>query len=343
SGKGLSATTTSCRLRDDLQEIALKIGVSAYYKLHNKKGTFFSSPSQKKKYKQSADSWDVYFIRRNRHAIIPSEMKKYKHKERWVNYDGIVYCVSVPNRVVYIRRNGIPLWCGNSDPAMNWRLSSLDKVSLISNSDSHSLQRIGREANMFDTELSYLGIKEAIVSKDPKKFLFTIEFFPEEGKYHYDGHRLCGVRLSPEDSKKYGRICPRCQRPITVGVLSRVEKLADRPPGFMPDGAIPFRNLVPLDEIIAEAKGIESKTKAVLAEYFKLVETFGGELPLLLDADISEISRVSDPKIGEGVRRVREGKLKIEPGFDGQYGKIKIFEQQESIKKEESQLNLFYR
>ena len=328
SGKGLSATTISTRLRDDLQEIALKMGMSAYYKLHNKKGTLFTSPSQKKIYKQNADSWNIYFIRQNRHAIIPSQIRKYKYEERWIDYDGMVYCASVPNRTVYIRRNGIPLWCGNSDPAMNWRLSKLDKIALISNSDSHSLQRIGREANVLNTELSYSGIIGAIKSNDPQKFLMTIEFFPEEGKYHFDGHRLCGIFLSPEESKKYNNICPRCGKPLTIGVLNRVAQLADRPVGFKDSKRIPFRNLIPLDEIIGEALWVGAASKKVKELYEDLVKNFGDELTVLLKTDIKEVSKIHN-LVAEAVHRVREGKLNIRPGYDGEYGKISIFDESE--------------
>lgn len=215
----------------------------------------------------------------------------------------------------------------SSDPAMNWRLSQLDKVAIISNSDSHSLERIGREANVFDTEFSYEGITDAIIAKDPARFLFTIEFFPEEGKYHYDGHRACGVRWSPEETKAHKGVCPKCGRQVTVGVLSRVEQLSDRPAGFKPAGAIPFRNLVPLDEIIAEAFGVESKTKKVRETYLKLAQQFGGELNLLLEGDLS---LVDDARIAEGIKRVREGRLTIEPGYDNEYGKIIIFGEGES-------------
>jgi hypothetical protein len=183
SGKGLSATTSSVRLRDDLQEIALKIGMSAYYKLHYRKGTPFRSPgyNYEKVYKQREDSWTIYFIRKNIHAVLPSTIKKYKYIESWIDFDGKVFSLAVPNHVIYIRRNGIPVWCGNSDPPMNWRLSALDKITLISCSDAHSPEKIGREACVFDLEsLSYEAIVEAIKSKDPKKFLYTIEFFPEE-------------------------------------------------------------------------------------------------------------------------------------------------------------------
>jgi len=218
----------------------------------------------------------------------------------------------------------------SSDPSMNWRLSQLDTVSIVSNSDSHSLERIGREANVFDTELSYQGIIDAVKSKDPSKFLFTIEFYPEEGKYHYDGHRACGVRLSPEETKKLGGKCPKCGKPVTVGVLSRVDELADRPVGYTPPNAVPFRNLVPLDEIIGEALGVASKTKKVYEIYNKLCSALGGELPILLEGDLAKIAAFSDGRIAEGVKRVREGKLDIAPGYDGEYGKIKIFNETET-------------
>ena len=338
SGKGRSATTISVPLRDDLQEIALKTGDSAYYKLLRKKGSPFISPSQKKQYYQSADSWNIYFIRHNRHAIIPSTMKKYKGEERWIDYSGMVYCVSVPNRTVYIRRNGIPVWCGNSDPPMSWRNSSLDKITLISNSDAHSPEKIGREANVFDTNLTYSGIADAIKSKDPQKFLYTIEFFPQEGKYHYDGHRACEISLSPQETKKYNNICPRCGRPLTIGVLNRVEELADRPEGFKPGNTIAFKSLIPLEEIIAEALGLSVGTKQVQEEYQNLINNFGNEFKVLLDISPGEIEGVSLPEIAEGIVRVREGRVYIEPGYDGLYGKIRIFQkgEQKEISKQET-------
>ncbi|MEW5907789.1 MAG: LAGLIDADG family homing endonuclease [Patescibacteria group bacterium] len=344
NGKGRSATTISIRLRDDLQEIALKTGDSAYYKLLRKKGSPSNSPSQKKQYYQSADSWNIYFIRHNRHAIIPSTMKKYGYKEQWVDYDGMVYCVSVPNHTVYIRRNGIPLWCGNSDPAMNWRLSSLDKISLISNSDSHSLQKLGREANVFDCELSYRGIIDAIRSKDPKKFLYTIEFFPEEGKYHYDGHRDCRVSFPPDETEKHRMICPVCGKQLTVGVLNRVAQLADLPAEAVAKaGRIPFKNLIPLDEIIGEAMSVGPKSKKVMEEYEKLVSNFGSELNVLEEVSYDEISRVGNTELGETIKRVREGRVIIKPGYDGEYGKISIFteDEKENILSGRSQSSLF--
>ena len=341
SGKGLSATTTSVRLRDDLQEIALKAGMSVYYKLHRKKGTLFRSPGYKYKkiYKQRNDSWVTYFIRKNLHTVLPSTIKKYNYTEVWVDFEGPVYCVTVPNHVIYVRRNGIPVWCGNSDPAMNWRLSALDKITLISNSDAHSPHKIGREANVFDTELSYSAIIDAIkeknlhpvrnqISNGVRKFLYTIEFFPEEGKYHFDGHRLCGITLSPQESKKYNNICPRCGKPLTIGVLNRVEELADRAEGQKPQNAIPYKSLIPLGEIIADVLGTLPGSKRVEEEYQKLIKNFKTEFEVLLNATRKDLETVTLPEIAEAIARVREGKVFIEPGYDGVYGKIKIFSQE---------------
>lgn len=217
----------------------------------------------------------------------------------------------------------------SSDPAMNWRLSKLDRIALISNSDSHSLQRIGREANVFDTELSYRGIIEAIRLNDPLKFLMTIEFFPEEGKYHYDGHRLCGVSWGPRETEKREGICEKCGKPVTVGVMHRISALADRPEGYVPEGRVPFKNLIPLDEIIGEALGVGTATKSVKQEYEKLIKEFGSELAVLLDVAPADIRQNTDTRIAEGVSRVREGRVSIVPGYDGEYGKIKIFQEAE--------------
>jgi uncharacterized protein (TIGR00375 family) len=228
----------------------------------------------------------------------------------------------------------------SSDPAMNWRWSKLDSIALISNSDSHSLQRIGREANVFETELSYDGIIAAIRSKDPQKFLFTIEFFPEEGKYHYDGHRLCKFSCGPEETRRLGKICPKCGKPMTVGVMNRVEELADRPPGGRPERVVPYKSLVPLDEIIAEAFGMGTASKKVNDAYKNLVEKIGSEFAVLVDASRSDLERATVPEVVEGIMRVREGRLRIEPGYDGEYGKVKIFEEGER-KEISSQASLF--
>ncbi|MBI5152388.1 DNA helicase UvrD, partial [Candidatus Peregrinibacteria bacterium] len=228
----------------------------------------------------------------------------------------------------------------SSSPDMNWRISQLDNISLISNSDSHSLPRIGREANVFDTELSFNAIWEAVREKDPKKFLFTIEFFPEEGKYHYDGHRNCSVSFTPKETIENKGICPVCSGRVTVGVLSRVEKLADRPEGFTPSRHIPYKNMVPFDQIIADAMNIAETSVKVKAEYQKLISALGNEIRILLKTPIEDIARVSGAKIADGVKRVREGKLKIIPGYDGEYGHVKIFSG-EIVEDDKAQATLF--
>ncbi|MBI2452785.1 MAG: DNA helicase UvrD [Parcubacteria group bacterium] len=231
----------------------------------------------------------------------------------------------------------------SSDPPMNWRLSALDKIALISNSDCHSLAKMGREANVFDTEFSYQGIRDAIVTKDPGKFLSTVEFFPEEGKYHYDGHRLCQVCLSPAESRSRNNICPKCGRELTIGVLNRVEELADRPPfdkstGGKPEGAIPFKSLIPLQEIIAEALHMGVVAKQCRAEYEKLISAFGNEFAVLLEVEPRELRAATLPAIAQAIAQVRAGQVIIEPGYDGEYGKIQIFGKQEEMPTVQKQL-----
>ncbi len=213
----------------------------------------------------------------------------------------------------------------SSDPLMNWRLSELDQVMLVSNSDAHSPPKLGREANVFDCEPDYFEIMRILREKDTSRFLYTIEFFPEEGKYHYDGHRACNRRTTPKETKAAGNRCPVCGRPTTVGVLHRVERLADREEGYVPEGAVPYRNLIPLEEIIAEANGAQPGTTGVREEYFKLCKVFGGEFPVLLDVPAEELARHTTPRIAEGLRRVREGRVSIAPGYDGVFGEISIF------------------
>lgn len=245
-------------------------------------------------------------------------------------FDSIEECFEEYSKYIYAVETGL-----SSDPAMNWRLSALDNITLISNSDAHSAPKLGREANVFDTEISYPAIFEAIKFKDPKKFLYTIEFFPEEGKYHYDGHRLCNIRTSPKESKKYNNICPVCGKPLTRGVLNRVEELADRPGGEKPENAIPFKNLIPLDEIIADSLGLAQGAKKVQEEYKNLITKLGSEFEILLNASRDNLEKTTLPEIAEGIIRVREGKVFVEPGYDGVYGKISIFkkgEQKEAIK-----------
>jgi uncharacterized protein (TIGR00375 family) len=233
----------------------------------------------------------------------------------------------------------------SSDPEMNWRLSALDEISLISNSDAHSPSKIGREANILNCELSYAAITGAIRKKDPRRILYTIEFFPEEGKYHYDGHRNCGVLFPPQETRKHKSICPVCGKRLTVGVMNRVEELADRPEGYVPAKAIPALRTVPLDEIIADAFGVGVNSSSVEKEYLRLVEKGISEFNILLELSPEELSSFTPPLILEGILRVREGRLKITPGHDGVFGKIEIFSPaergKETPQEEPKQMGLF--
>jgi uncharacterized protein (TIGR00375 family) len=214
----------------------------------------------------------------------------------------------------------------SSDPAMNWRLSFLDHVALISNSDAHSPRKLAREANILNCALSYAAVCKALTSRDPKQFLQTIEFFPQEGKYHLDGHRPCQVCLSPDETKAYQGRCPNCNKKITVGVLHRVEALADRKAGYVPPTLIPSRYLLPLEEIIAAALGQRTNTKKVNGEYDRLLDRYGTELGILLELDEEELRDGTPPRIVEGIMKVRRGDVQITPGYDGEYGKIGLFE-----------------
>ncbi len=241
-------------------------------------------------------------------------------------FDSLEECFGKYAKNIFAIETGL-----SSDPAMNRRLSKLDNIALISNSDSHSLPKIGREANIFDTELSYKGIMDAIKSgtlnrRPPQGLHGTIEFFPEEGKYHFDGHRDCGVYLSPEETKKHNGICPKCGRHLTIGVMNRVDELADRQSIKVEPR---YYNLIPLGEIIAEAFGVGENTKQVKKEYEKLIKTFGNELKILMEISENDLKQAADPRVAEGIKRVREGKVKIRPGYDGEYGEIKIFNDDE--------------
>jgi len=253
-------------------------------------------------------------------------------------FDSIEECFDEMSPHIFAVETGL-----SSDPPMNWPLSSLDNVSLISNSDAHSLSKLGREANVFDCGLSYAEIVSAIKERNPERFLYTIEFFPEEGKYYYDGHRNCGIVFSPEQTKKHNGLCPKCGKKLTVGVLSRVDELADRKDELVPDRAkrVPYKSLIPLVEVIAGAKGVGPQTKTVAVEYDKLISKFGSEFFVLLDAPIDEIEQIVDSKIAEGIKRMREGNVKIEPGYDGEFGKIKLFDEGEKMEEEKKQKSLF--
>ncbi len=243
-------------------------------------------------------------------------------------FDTIEECFDAYSKYIFSIETGL-----SSDPAMNRRLSKLDGISLISNSDAHSLHKIGREANVFEVadtaKTGYADIVRMIKDKNSKEFIYTVEFFPEEGKYHYDGHRDCDIIFSPKESKAHNNICPKCKHPLTIGVMNRVDKLADRKESEKLQNTVPFKNLVPLEEIIGDVYGVGVSTKMVFEKYKALINGFGNEFSILLDASIDNIAQVSDVKIAEGVKRVRERKLNIIPGYDGEYGKINIFSDEE--------------
>ncbi len=224
----------------------------------------------------------------------------------------------------------------SSDPPMNWRLSSLDKYALVSNSDSHSHWpwRIGREANVFELEApSYTGIVNAIRTKDPARFKFTIETDPAYGKYHWTGHRNCNVSLPPQEAIKFGNRCPVCRRSLTKGVEQRVEELADRPSGFEPPNAVGFKHLLPLGEIISTVLGASyPSVQKVWDVYNLLVGRFGDEYAVLMDAPTDEMSKLVEPRVAEAIVKVREEKVHVTPGYDGVYGQLALFDKPDETK-----------
>lgn len=222
----------------------------------------------------------------------------------------------------------------SSDPPMNWRCSMLDRVALISSSDAHSLPNLGREATVLELgTLTFDAIASALRASSPvlydpavpNRIIETIEFFPEEGKYHVDGHRACGVRCTPAETQRHRGICPQCAKPLTVGVLSRVDNLANRGDGFIPPRAPTFRRIVPLAETIAEAFGVVSVTKRVREQEERLTREIGDEFHVLLNAPLETIARAALPEVVEAIRRVRAGELDIIPGYDGEYGTVRVF------------------
>ncbi len=249
-------------------------------------------------------------------------------------FDSIEECFGEYTKDIYALETGL-----SSDPGMNWQWSKLDRFNLISNSDSHSPQKIGREANVFDIEMSYKAVIDTLKKKDKKKFLYTIEFFPEEGKYHYDGHRLCDIRFNPAESKKNKNICPKCGKPLTIGVMNRVSELADRPEGFVPENSIPYKRMIPLSEIIADTLGVGDGSKAVNAEYRAIIPRLGTELEVLIEVNEDKLLRELPIKIAKAIINVRNGNVNILPGFDGEYGTIEILKEKDNIG--EKQLDLF--
>ena len=215
----------------------------------------------------------------------------------------------------------------SSDPAMNWRLSALDSFQLISNSDAHSPSKLGREASLFDIPMSYAGLYGAIQRGEGLKG--TIEFFPEEGKYHFDGHRKCHLCLSPSQARKYNGICPVCGRKLTTGVLHRIEQLADRDEDFLLPQGRPFENLVPLGEVIATSVGSSPSSVKVSRQYEHLLEELGNEFYILRQAPLEDISHVAGSLTAEGIRHLRDGRVQWRPGYDGEYGAMRLFQSAE--------------
>jgi uncharacterized protein (TIGR00375 family) len=236
-------------------------------------------------------------------------------------FDSIEECYQDMTKHIHALETGL-----SSDPPMNWRLSKLDRFALVSNSDSHSFWpwRIGREANVFELdEISYPAVVDAIRSKDPTRFKFTVETDPAYGKYHWTGHRNCNVSLSPQEAIKLGNICPVCRRKLTKGVEQRLEELADRPVDFKPENTPGFKRLLPLSEIIATVLNAGSpSTQAVWKIYNALVAKFGDEYTVLINASKEALSEVVDAQIADAILRVRAGSVTVIPGYDGVYGKL---------------------
>ena len=236
-------------------------------------------------------------------------------------FDTVEDCYQDMTKHIHALETGL-----SSDPAMNWRLSKLDKFALVSNSDCHSFWpwRIGREANVFELEkFSYRQVTEAIIANDSSHFKFTIETDPAYGKYHWTGHRNCKVSLSPSEARKFGNVCPVCRRNLTKGVEQRVEELADRPADFKRAKAPGFLRLLPLSEIIATVLGTDSpSTQAVWKKYNALIEKFGDEYTVLIDAPLDGLVQVVDAPTAQAILNVRDGTAKVTPGYDGVYGQL---------------------
>ena len=238
-------------------------------------------------------------------------------------FDSIQECYGDLSQHIFAVETGL-----SSDPAMNWRLSSLDPYTLISNSDAHSPENLGREANLFCCPLSFNAVRAAL-AKENRHFMGTIEFFPQEGKYHLDGHRKCHARLQPADTQKNDGRCPVCGRPVTVGVLHRVEELADRQPDHKPPDARPFQTLVALKGVLSEILGKGPKTKTVNKSYTQLIYNLGPELNILRETALNDLKHSGGTLLAQGIERIRKAKIKALGGYDGEYGIIKVFEPEE--------------
>ncbi len=235
-------------------------------------------------------------------------------------FDSVEACYADLTPHIFALETGL-----SSDPPMNWRVSQLDPYTLVSCSDAHSPEKLGREATVFDTELSYEALFDALKTGDPATFGGTIEFFPEEGKYHLDGHRNCGVAWEPATTREHGGVCTVCGKPVTVGVMHRVEELADRPVGARPACARPFTSLIPLPEVIGQALGVGPGSGRVAQEYQKLLGRLGPELAILQSIGLGEIAAASSERLAEGIGRMRRGEVDAQGGYDGEFGVIRLF------------------
>jgi len=234
-------------------------------------------------------------------------------------FDSLEECFEDQTPKIFALETGL-----SSDPSMNWRWSKLDGLSLISNSDAHSPLKIGREANVFAEAIGYKELVEILKTKDKKRFLYTIEFFPEEGKYHWDGHSACRALSNPKESIRNQNLCRVCGKPITVGVAHRLEALADRPEGFELKSSPPFKSVVGLFQIISDALRVGATSKKVRNAYFDIVKKFGTEMEALIYAPEDDVRAKCPSEIAEGILNVRKGDLQITPGYDGEYGKVKV-------------------
>lgn len=235
-------------------------------------------------------------------------------------FDSVEECFEELAPYIYALETGL-----SSDPAMNWRISKLDRYQLVSNSDAHSPSKLGREANLLDIDCSYEGLYRAIQTGEGLEG--TVEFFPEEGKYHFDGHRKCGVSLSPVEAERLGGICPVCGKKLTMGVDHRVEQLADRAEGFVKKDGKKYESLVPLPEVISACMGYSTASKKVQGCFEQMIQTLGTEFDILRNVPSEDIKSCAGEWIAEGIENVRTGNVKRIPGYDGEYGKIELFDE----------------
>jgi len=257
-------------------------------------------------------------------------------------YNSVEECYGDMSKYIFALETGL-----SSDPLMNYQISALDKYMLVSNSDSHSLQNIAREANVFEIasqDLSYSTLIKILKEKDLTRFKYTLEFYPEEGRYHYDGHRDCKFVCKPTETKKIKGICPVCKKPLTIGVQNRVEELADRDYGYVPEGRPAYKKLVELDKILAEILSVKNRrSKKVQKLFTDILDEYKSEFNVLVELPSDELNNLKKYSIllPEAIQRVREQKLHITPGYDGEYGIVQIFSEKEKEHFKARQKQLF--